>query len=204
MFEIMEKGGVLMYPILALSVISLAIFLERLVGLRKEKYVPTVFVKQVRLLLKRREYDEAQTLCDEDESALSRVVKESIINRNEGWQQLQSITEAAGRREAERLSIPQDALSMIAGISPLMGLLGTVFGMISLFNVLSGGGVGDPQALSGGIAVALLTTAAGLSVAIPAMIFFYIVKLRSDVVIAALETHSSELLNMIAPDSPNV
>jgi biopolymer transport protein ExbB len=82
-----------------------------------------------------------------------------------------------------------------------MGLLGTVFGMIRLFNVLSGGGVGDPQALSGGIAEALLTTAAGLSVAIPAMLFYYVIKFRSDAVISNLEEASSELLYMVA-DNP--
>jgi biopolymer transport protein ExbB len=198
MMDIIEKGGVLMYPIMALSVISLAIFMERMFTLRKEKFAPVAFTKMIKSLLSRKAYIEAESLCKENDSAISRVIHEVIQNRTQPWPQLVEAAEGAGKREADRLERFQEAMSTIVALSPLLGLLGTVFGMITLFSVLSGGGVGDPQALSGGIAVALLTTAAGLSVAIPAQIFHYVIKMRSDSIVNVLEKESMEIAGIIS------
>ena len=198
MFDIIEKGGILMYPILALSVISLAIFMERMYTLRKEKFAPASFTKMAKSLLLRGAYVEAESLCKENDSAISRIVYEIIQNRTQPWLQLIDAVESAGKREADRLGRFQEAMSTIIVLSPLLGLLGTILGMITLFNVVSGGGMGDPQALSSGIAVALLTTAAGLSVAIPAQVFYYVIKTRSDGIISALERESSEVAGVIS------
>lgn len=198
MFELFSKGGVVMYPILALSVVALALFMERMVSLRKAKYAPQPLSKQLKMLLRRREYGEALGLCKEDNSALARIMEDVVSHSNEAPSEMFSAAESAGRRVGDKLNMPLDVMGGIAAMSPLMGLLGTVFGMIRLFNVLSGGGVGDPQALSGGIAEALLTTAAGLCVAIPAIIFYYIIKMRNDSIMSALEQETASLTNIIA------
>ena len=203
MFDIIEKGGILMYPIMLLSVISLAIFMERMYTLRKEKFAPAGFTKMIKSLLSRKAYSEAESLCEENDFAVSRIIYEIIQNRSKPWLQLVDTVESAGKREADRLGSFQEALSTIAVLSPLVGLLGTIFGMITLFSVLSGGGVGNPQELSGGIAVALLTTAAGLSVAIPAQVFYYVVKTRSDVIINVLEKESSDIAGIISAEYGN-
>ncbi len=204
MFGIIEKGGILMYPILALSVISLAIFMERMFTLRKEKFAPAGFTKMIKSLLSRKAYGEAEALCKENNTAVGRITYEMIQNRTQPWPQLVEIAESAGKREADRLGRFQEAMTTIVALSPLLGLLGTVFGMITLFSVLSGGGVGDPQALSGGIAVALLTTAAGLSVAIPAQVFYYIIKTRSDSIITVLEKESAEIVAIISGNGDEI
>lgn len=197
MFEVIEKGGVLMYPILVLSVLSLAIFMERLFTLRRARFVPPEQARQIKAAVKHRDFEEAQKVCEYYDSALSRVVFELLIRRQEGLAQLQSAAEAAGRKEADRLVRFQEIMTTIVGIAPLMGLLGTVFGMIRLFNVLSGGGVGDVHALSGGIAEALLTTAAGLAVAIPAQVFYYVIKSRSESMLSALEKEVAEIVILL-------
>lgn len=201
MFEIMEKGGFLMYPILALSVVSLAIFMERLFALRGSKFVPAQLIVTLKAAIMRKDYSEAEQICAATDTAIGRIMREVILHRNEDWQHMTAIVETAGRREADRLAKYQEALSTIVALSPLMGLLGTVFGMIRLFSVLSDGGVGDPHALSGGIAIALLTTAAGLCVAIPAQIFYYIVKAKSDTMISLLEKEVSELSAIVKPEA---
>ena len=197
MFLIIEKGGVLMYPIILLSVLALAIFMERLYTLRKEKYIPSAFTKKLRELISGGQYTDARNLCDVQDYAVARVAAQVLDNRNAPWEQLVTVAEDAGKQEADKLVRFQETMSTIVAIAPLMGLLGTVFGMIKIFNVLSAGGIGNSQALSGGIAEALLTTAAGLCVAIPAQIFYYIIKYRSDAIIKELEKNTLELITMV-------
>jgi biopolymer transport protein ExbB len=198
MFELMQRGGVLMYPILALSVIALCIFLERLYFLRREKFIPKAVVIALRSAVKNNDFIEAEKICTGYISPITRITGELVLNRSAGYEHLESICENVGSREARRLSVYQEILSTVISLAPLLGLLGTVLGMIKLFGVLSGGGIGDPQALSGGIAEALLTTAAGLSVAIPAQVFHYIVKSRSEALISLLEKESTELVGLIS------
>lgn len=198
MLLVIQKGGVLMYPILLLSVLSLAIFMERLYTLRKEKYIPSAFTKKLKELIGKAQFSDAVNLCDVQECAVGRVASQVLKNRTRPWDQVVSIAEEAGKQEADKLSRFQETMTTIVAIAPLLGLLGTVFGMIQIFNVLSTGGIGDAQALSGGIAEALLTTAAGLSVAIPAQIFYYVIKYRSDMIIKDLEKETLEITNMAA------
>ena len=203
MFLIIEKGGILMYPIIFLSVIALAIFMERLYTLRKDKYVPTAFTAKLKELIGKGMYGDARNLCDLQDNAMARVAAQVIDNKDAPWEQLVTVAEDAGKQEADKLERFQDTMSTIVAIAPLLGLLGTVFGMIRIFQVLSTGGVGNAEALSGGIAEALLTTAAGLSVAIPAQIFHYIIKYRSDLIIKELERNTLELITMVSTPALN-
>lgn len=197
MWELIQKGGIVMYPIILLSVIALAVFLERLISLRKEKYVPKAFYEQLVSLLKKRNINEAVEVCKANKSALARISETIITNTDLPLSRLLEVAEESGRSEASKLDKFLPSLQTIVAIAPLLGLLGTVFGMIKIFDVIALQGTGSAEALSSGIAEALLTTAAGLVVAIPAQIFYFIAKARADAIGAALEKASSDVMNML-------
>ena len=197
MWELIQKGGITMYPIILLSVIALAVFLERLISLRKEKYVPKAFYEQLVSLLKKRNINEAVEVCKADKSALARISETIITNTDLPLSRLLEVAEESGRNEAAKLDKFLPSLQTIVAIAPLLGLLGTVLGMIKIFDVIALQGTGNAEALSSGIAEALLTTAAGLVVAIPAQIFYFSAKARADAIGVALEKASSEVMNLL-------
>lgn len=197
MWELIQKGGITMYPIILLSVIALAVFLERLISLRKEKYVPKAFYEQFVSLLKKKNINEAVEVCKANKSALARISETIITNTDLPLSRLLEVAEESGRSEASKLDKFLPSLQTIVAIAPLLGLLGTVLGMIKIFDVIALQGTGSAEALSSGIAEALLTTAAGLVVAIPAQIFYFIVKARADTIGAALEKASSDVMNLL-------
>jgi biopolymer transport protein ExbB len=197
MFEIIQKGGVLMYPIIFLSVLSLAIFLERLVSLRTEKYAPKTFLEKMYAFLKSKSFEDARSLCDLKPCAIGNISRSILDNLDLPISRLMELVEETGRFESRKLDKFLPTLQTIATISPLLGLLGTVLGMIKTFIVISQQGIGNAQALAGGISEALLTTAAGLSVAIPTVIFYHIVRHRSDKISNELEIAASNIVNLI-------
>ncbi|MDE7315456.1 MAG: MotA/TolQ/ExbB proton channel family protein [Mucispirillum sp.] len=197
MWELIQKGGITMYPIILLSVIALAVFLERLISLRKEKYVPIAFYEQLVSLLKKRNINEAVEVCKSNKSALARISETIITNTDLPLSRLLEVAEESGRSEASKLDKFLPSLQTIVAIAPLLGLLGTVLGMIKIFDVIALQGTGNAEALSSGIAEALLTTAAGLVVAIPAQIFYFIAKARADAIGSALEKASSNVINLL-------
>ena len=197
MWELIQKGGITMYPIILLSVIALAVFLERLISLRKEKYVPKAFYEQLVSLLKKKNINEAVEVCKANKSALARISENIITNTDLPLSRLLEVAEESGRSEVSKLDKFLPSLQTIVAIAPLLGLLGTVLGMIKIFDVIALQGTGSAEALSSGIAEALITTAAGLVVAIPAQIFYFIAKARADAIGAALEKASSEVMNLL-------
>lgn len=197
MWELIQKGGIIMYPIILLSVIALAVFLERLISLRKEKYVPKAFYEQLVSLLKKKNINEAVEVCKANKSALARISETIITNTDLPLSRLLEVAEESGRSEVSKLDKFLPSLQTIVAIAPLLGLLGTVLGMIKIFDVIALQGTGSAEALSSGIAEALITTAAGLVVAIPAQIFYFIAKARADAIGAALEKASSEVMNLL-------
>ncbi len=197
MFEIFLKGGIAMYPILLLSIISLAVFLERLIVLRKEKYIPKEFEDKLFDYLKKKEVEKAKELCINNKSSLANVSFAIISNIDLPLTRLLEVADEAGRRETVKLDKYQQTLQTIVAIAPLLGLLGTVFGMITIFNVIAMQGAGQAQDLSAGIAEALITTAAGLIVAIPTQIFYHIVRTRGDSIAQDLEKSASKVMNLM-------
>lgn len=197
MWELIQKGGIVMYPIILLSVIALAVFLERLISLRKEKYVPKAFYEQLVSLLKKRNINEAVEVCKANKSALARISETIITNTDLPLSRLLEVAEETGRSEASKLDKFLPSLQTVVAIAPLLGLLGTVLGMIKIFDVIALQGTGSAEALSSGIAEALITTAAGLVVAIPAQIFYFIAKARADAIGGALEKASSDVMNLL-------
>ena len=155
MWELIQKGGITMYPIILLSVIALAVFLERLISLRKEKYVPKAFYEQLVSLLKKRNINEAVEVCKANKSALARISETIITNTDLPLSRLLEVAEESGRSEASKLDKFLPSLQTIVAIAPLLGLLGTVLGMIKIFDVIALQGTGSAEALSSGIAASV-------------------------------------------------
>ncbi len=172
MIQFIQKGGIIMYPIILCSIISLALIIERLVNLRAGKIFPEEFLTSIDNMLSKGLLDDAISLCHRFlHSPSARIIMEALDGRHLPENELRERIELAGRREAAFLYKYLGVLSAIVSISPLLGLLGTVTGMIKCFNVISVEGLGNPATLATGISEALITTAAGLTVAIPSFAF---------------------------------
>ncbi len=197
MIELFAKGGVFMYPILLCSVVALAIFLERLWVLRRSQVLPDTFVQNVEALLKKEKIAEAIYLCQGHASSIARVFLGGLKNTGRGMWLVKEGIEEMGGREAVVLQKHIGALATIANLTPLLGLLGTVSGMIKTFNVISVQGVGNPAPLAGGIAEALVTTASGLSVAIPTLVCYRILKDRTETLVFEMEEHSMKIIEIL-------
>lgn len=186
-----------MYPIVFCSVLALAVFLERLWVLRRKKIIPEDFVRQVEELLKKRKVSEALFLCQGDTSSMAKIFLSGLRNAQKGMWLVKEAIEERGRREAVILEKNVGILSTIANLTPLLGLLGTVSGMIKTFNVISVQGIGNPAPLAGGIAEALITTAAGLCIAIPTLVCHRFVRDKASTLIFAMEENSIRLVELM-------
>jgi len=197
MYDVLAKGGPLMIPIAVAGVLALAIFLERLWFLRHEKIIPRRLIDAVLDLVKKDKYSEAEVLCRQDRSIVSVVLRVGVTHAKKGRRQIKDIMEESGKSVAAELERYVNGLGTIAAVSPLMGLLGTVTGMINVFQKVTSEGVGDPRLLASGIWEALVTTAAGLTVAIPAYIAYRYLLGKVDGLLLEMEEAAIETVDAI-------
>jgi biopolymer transport protein ExbB len=170
--EIILAGGWLMAPILLCSTLSVAIIIERFWTLRRSKVTPEGLEATVEDWAARHELDRRHLEQLRVESPLGRIYSAALINRKRSREVIKEAVEDVGRHVVHDMERFLNTLGTIAGISPLLGLLGTVIGMIKVFSAIMISGVGDANVLAGGISQALITTAAGLTVAIPSYFFY--------------------------------
>jgi biopolymer transport protein ExbB len=201
MVELIVKGGIFMYPIIFCSVIALAIFIERLWFLRRKNIIPENFVRQVEELLRKSKITEAAFLCQSDVSSIAKIFLAGLKNARKGMWLVKEAIEERGSREATILEKNVSILATLANLTPLLGLLGTVSGMIKTFNAISVQGLGNPAPLAGGIAEALLTTAAGLCVAIPTLVCYRFLKNRAGMFIFEMEESSIKIVEIMEESS---
>ncbi|UCD70732.1 MAG: MotA/TolQ/ExbB proton channel family protein [Syntrophobacterales bacterium] len=197
MYDLVVKGGVLMIPIALCSIIALAIFLERLWSLRRSRVIPRDFLIEIEDLIRREKIPEAITRCRKDNSSMANIILAGIRNFGKRREIVKESIEEIGRREAATLERYINVVGTIAAIAPLLGLLGTVFGMIKAFNVISIQGVGNPSSLAGGISEALITTAAGLVVAIPTFVLYRYLANKADALIVEMEEQSIRMVDLL-------
>jgi biopolymer transport protein ExbB len=197
MYELFLKGGILMYPIAFCSIIAVGIFLERMWVLRHGRVLPRDFLIEVEDLVMRRKRPEAISLCKRNNSSIAHVVRVGIENYGKKRDVIKEKIEEVGRREAASLERYINVIGTIAGVSPLLGLLGTVSGMIKSFNIISMQGVADPASLAGGISEALITTAAGLVVAIPTFVIYRYLSNKADSLILEMEENSIRMVDLV-------
>ena len=172
MLEIILAGGWLMAPILLCSTLAVAIIIERFWTLRRSKVIPEGLGATVEDWATKHELDQRHLNQLRAESPLGRIYASALVNRKRQREVIKEAVEDTGRHVVHDLERFLNTLGTIAGISPLLGLLGTVIGMIEVFSAIMISGVGDANVLAGGISQALITTAAGLTVAIPSYFFY--------------------------------
>ena len=197
MLEIFKAGGFLMWPILLCSIVSLAIIAERFWSLRKNRLLPQHLVAQVWQWEKVGHLDSKRISDLRGGSPLGRILAAGLVNRKHSREVMKESIEEVGRHVAHNLTRFLNTLGTIASISPLLGLLGTVIGMIKVFAVITAHGVGDPGILAEGISEALVTTAAGLSVAIPTLMFHRFFSGKVDELVLAMEIESLKMIEVM-------
>ena len=203
MFELVQAGGWLMVPILLCSIISAAICIERFWTLRATQIVPKNLLVQVWNWIRSNEMDNKKLRELRAGSPLGQILAAGISNHKRGREQMkESIEEVAGHviHEMERYL---NTLGTVAAVTPLLGLLGTVIGMIKVFTAIKLEGTGNAAVLAGGISEALITTAAGLSVAIPSLFFFRFFQRRVDELVITMEQEALKLVEVLNGDRTN-
>jgi biopolymer transport protein ExbB len=197
MWLVIQKGGYLMYPIALCSVFALGIFLERLWTFIKVRKEFKTLAHQVEPLVAKSMNVEAVAICHQSRSPLAQVFLAAFRAAGRTRDQIKAVVEETGRRETAPLHRFLGLLGTIATISPLLGLLGTVLGMIRAFNVIASQGMGTPATLGGGISEALVTTAAGMTVAIPVILAHRYLTSRLDQLIIEMEEYSLRLVDLL-------
>lgn len=195
MFELFRAGGPLMWVILLCSLVALTIIFERLLTLRKKQVAPAGLRKQILDLARGGNVSAQKIDVIRNHSPLGSVFAAGLSNLEHGPLAMREALEEAGKQVVHRLGRYLNTLGTIASITPLIGLLGTVIGMIKVFTAITASGVGDPTVLSGGISEALITTAAGLSVGIPCLMFYRYFRSRISELAVILEENALALLD---------
>jgi biopolymer transport protein ExbB len=197
MWEIVRAGGPFMWPIVLCSVVAAAIILERLWTLQEQRVLPRDLIRRVRQLVEADQVNEKVIAALEQNSPLGRVLAAGLANRHRSREIMMERLEDAGRHVVHDLERFLNTLGTIASTSPLLGLLGTVTGIIKSFNALQAGAAGDPRMLSGGIGEALIATAAGLCVAIPALIAYRYLRGRVESFVIEMEKAAIRLADVV-------
>lgn len=197
MLEIIRSGGWAMLPLIACSVAALAIIAERTWSLQKKRVCPDNLVAQVWHWAKAGQLDASRISTLRSSSPLGRVLAAGLINLRKDHTVMKEAIEETGRHVAHELERFLNTLGTIAAIGPLLGLLGTVIGIIDIFANVTTAGVGNPQALAGGISQALVTTAAGMIVAIPALIFHRHFNRKVDELVITMEQEGLKMVEVL-------
>jgi biopolymer transport protein ExbB len=195
--EIVMSGGIMMVPILLCSVVTIAIGVERYWTLNPQKIVPKSLVAQVWQMINHDRFDSKKVRYVQQSSPLGQVLAAGLSNSRHGREVMKDSMEAAASQVLHELERYLGVLGTIAAIAPLLGLLGTVFGMIKVFTAIMLEGTGNAAVLAGGISEALITTAAGLTVAIPAMILHRYFERLVDTFMVSMEQDATKLVDAL-------
>jgi biopolymer transport protein ExbB len=196
-WELVKAGGWVMLPIIICSIAALAIVVERLWTLRASRITPPHLLAQVWRWIKERQLDKQKLKELRGHSPLGEILAAGLANAKHGREVMKECIEEAAARVIHDMERYLNALGTIAGITPLLGLLGTVIAMIDIFGSFTGSQSANPALLAGGIAKALITTASGLSVAIPALFFHRFLLRRIDELVVGMEQEAIKLVEML-------
>jgi biopolymer transport protein ExbB len=204
LFEMLVAGGPLMLPIAAASFLMLLITFERLISLRRKRVVPGLFVERFMLQIREGALDRNEALekCDDEPSYIAQVFAAGIRKWGKPAVEVEQAVLDEGERVSNALRKYLRVMNGISTVSPLLGLAGTVWGMMHAFNTIAtNSAMGRAEMLAGGISVALVTTASGLMVAIPAMILYLYFVGRVDGLVMEIDSCGQELVNLISAEA---
>ena len=197
MWEIIRAGGGFMWPIILCSVVAVAVILERLWALQSSRVIPRDLGQKVWNWIEADALDDSLIAALEKNSPLGELLAIGLVNRNKPRALMLERLEDGGRHVVQELERFLNTLGTIASVAPLLGLLGTVAGIIHAFNAITVNGLGDPSKLSGGIGEALITTAAGLTVAIPSLIAYRFLRGRGERLVVRMEKEAMKLVDAL-------
>lgn len=200
MLELFKAGGWLMLPLFACSVIAIGIIAERFWSLQNKRIAPPELITQIWQWLQYDQVDKNRINALQQDSPLGQVLAAGLINRDTTREITKEGIEDVGRHVTLSLERNLNTLGTIAAITPLLGLLGTVIGMIKVFAVITTEGVGNPETLAGGISEALITTATGLVVAIPSLIFYRFFRGKISRLVVDMEEQALKLIELLHGD----
>jgi len=205
LFSMFLKGGVIMWPILLCSIIGLGVIIDRYTVLRKAKINVPAFMVRIRGLIKRKDITGAVGFCIEENSPVANVVRKGLKKYKLGHERVKEAIESAGNQEIGKLEKGLSMLATVASISPLLGFLGTVMGMISAFMKIKNlAGAANPSDLANGIWEALVTSAFGLIVGITALAFYNYFQHSVKKLVTDMETVANDVVDIIQDSSPSV
>ena len=198
MLDILIKGGLILWIIMFLSVLATAVIIERLLYFKRIKVDEEKLFRRIKDAVEKEHFDEALSICDSNVSPLTSLMQVGINHRDQPDFVQKEVLKDAARQEIPQLERFLTPLGTIAHISPLLGLLGTVTGNIKSFGILGGGiSMGDPSILAKGISEALITTAAGLIVSIPAVIFYNYLVNKVETILIKMENQVNEMILLL-------
>ena len=192
-----QQGGILMIPLILCSITSVTVIIERLISLRTRKIIVPEVLSVIENIKTKDDISLALSVCDKHPGVFSHIIAIGLKNHNLPINEIKEEFIDQGRQEIRVLERGFIILETIAVITPILGLLGTVLGMIKVFHIISISGVGEATALSGGISEALITTAVGLSIGIPTLVFFNYFSHKSENFILDIEHFSNSLIKKI-------
>ena len=193
--SILSKGGFFVYPILACSIVALAIFLKKLFLTKNSNILPSLFLNKLNSLVSVGKISEAISLCKNSSNVYSNIAESILSSHSKTRREIEKIAEDEGARQVFRLSQSNELLGSLSNISTLLGLLGTISGMITVFQVISTQTVVDPPSLAGGISEALYTTALGLIVAIPIFVGYKFINNKVSEISNKLQEEALKLIS---------
>lgn len=197
-WQFLVKGGIMMIPLGLSSIIGLAIVIEKAFSLRRKKIIIPEIVTVIDNIKGPEDIGLALSICDKHEGPFVNVIRVGLESRHLPKEEIKEALQDQGRQEVRTLERGLIILETVAGIAPLMGLLGTVIGILKVFNVISVIGVGQAAALSGGISEALITTIVGLSIAIPAVVAYNYFSNKAEDLVLEIEKYSTSLLKKVS------
>ncbi|GIK21264.1 MAG: MotA/TolQ/ExbB proton channel family protein [Ignavibacteriota bacterium] len=202
LFDIFLKGGLIMWPILLSSIIGLAVSIDRFLMLRKAKINVPAFMVRIRGFIKKKDISGAISYCIEEKSPVANIVRKGLNKYKYGHDRVKDAIENAGSQEVSKLEKGLSVLASVAGIAPLLGFLGTVTGMIQAFMTIEElAGAANPSDLAGGIWEALITTAFGLIIGIPALALYNYFLGAVKKLVGEMETVANDVIDVIQDES---
>lgn len=197
MWAVLMAGGYTMVPLFICSVLIAAIVIEKAVVLKEKNSIPKQIVNKIRSVVGGNEIDVIEDMCDRHPSFFSEIIKKTISKRHLDRSENQEHTQMEGKIQAQKMQRGMVVLEMVAAIAPLLGLLGTVVGLMDVFFVVAKVGVGQTAAFSSGIAKALITTVVGLIIAIPAFVANSYFTNKIENLVVVMEQEATELIQKI-------
>jgi biopolymer transport protein ExbB len=197
MWELIQSGNVMMIPLGVCSLVAVAVIFERVYSLRSSKVIVSEVVGAVETLDAAQDLSVARAILERNPGPFANIVATGLDHADDDWVIIRDVLQESGRQEAVRLSRNLNILEIVAAIAPLLGLLGTVTGMIRVFSAVSAHGLGQPEYMSGGISEAMITTAAGLIIGIPVLVMHQWLQGKADSIIFDMERYGSIVLDSL-------